>query len=539
MTESKPTGSSDHVMRLLAQLNDSARPKASNQAETVRPSARPSPSDAFRTSPKSSAANESAQTSARSPEKPESPRSVGPAAGQEGNRPFARPMPPVEGNGLRNLPPKAIPAGPSDSLRKVSIAGWAIIGLFFGVFGTWAISAPLNGAVVANGFVKVESNRKSVQHLDGGIVKELHVKEGDQVKAGDVLIVLDDSQARAEYEVLSQQFIVLRLTEERLRTEYTRGTELALPTDLRDRANDPDIASIWRGQSHQFESRLAAVEGQRNVIREKIAQLESQINGAEAQVKSYRAQYDSVQKEMQSIAPLVEKGLIARPRFLQLERSGTALEGQAAETVASIARSRQAIAEQMQQIAQLDNDRMTDISKDLRDTQAKLLEVIPRRTNAQAVLGRVEIRAPYTGRVVGLNVFSVGGVINRGDKILDVVPEEDSLIVEAQIAVEDISEVRPRMHADIHLTAYKQRITPVVRGEVLQVSADRLTDNRTGNPYYVALIRVDEKELANIPNIKLYPGMPANVMIPTIERTAFDYVVGPLTQSFNRAFRQR
>jgi HlyD family type I secretion membrane fusion protein len=424
-------------------------------------------------------------------------------------------------------------------MRKAAIAGWTIIGLFFGVFGTWAALAPLNGAVVANGVVKVETNRKSVQHLDGGIVKELHVKEGDKVKAGDVLAVLDDSQPRAEHEVLSQQFLVLRLTEERLRTEYSRGTELVLPADLRNREDDPDVKNIWRGQLHQFESRMAAVAGQRVVIQEKIAQLQSQITGAEAQVKAYRAQYESVQKELQSIAPLVEKGLIARPRFLQLERSGVALEGQAAETEAGISRSRQAIAEQMQQMAQLDNDRMTEISRDLRDTQAKLLEVIPRRTNAQAVLGRVDIRSPYTGRVVGLSVFSVGAVINRGDKILDIVPDEESLIVEAQIAVEDINEVHPNMRADVHLTAYKQRITPVVRGEVLQVSADRLTDNRTGNPYYVTLIRVDEKELAAIPDVKLYPGMPATVMIPTIERSAFDYVIGPLAMSFNKAFRQR
>jgi HlyD family type I secretion membrane fusion protein len=224
---------------------------------------------------------------------------------------------------------------------------------------------------------------------------------------------------------------------------------------------------------------------------------------------------------------------------LQLERSGIALQGQLADTVASVAKFRQAIAEQMQQKAQLENDQMSDIAKDLRDTQAKLLEVIPRRTNAQAILGRIDIRSPYTGRVVELKVFSVGGVINRGDKILDIVPDEDSLIIEAQIAVEDISEVRPKMHADVHLTAYKQRITPVVSGEVIQVSADRLTDSRTGNPYYVALIRVDEKEVAAIPNAKLYPGMPATVMIPTVERTAFDYVVGPLVMSFNKGFRQR
>jgi membrane fusion protein, type I secretion system len=429
--------------------------------------------------------------------------------------------------------------GPSDSMKSVALVGWIIVVLFFGVFGAWAITAPLNGAVVANGFVKVEGNRKSIQHLDGGIVKELRVKESGRVNAGDILIVLDDSQARAEYEVLNQQFLVLRISEERLRVEYNRGTQINLPADLAHLADDPDVKSIWRAQVHQFESRLAAIEGQRKVIKEKIAQLESQIVGAQAQIKSYRAQFESVQKELESLAPLVERGLIARPRYLQLERSGSALEGQAADLMANVAKFRQGIAEQQQQIAQLDNDRMSDISKDLRDTQAKLLEVIPRRSNAKAVLGRVEIRSPYAGRVVGLSVFSVGAVINRGDKIMDVVPDEETLIIEAQIAVEDISEVHPKMRADVHLTAFKQRITPVVQGSVVQISADRLTDNRTGNPYYVALVQVDEKELQTIPNAKLYPGMPATVMIPTVERTAFEYIVGPLAMSFNKAFRQR
>jgi HlyD family type I secretion membrane fusion protein len=182
---------------------------------------------------------------------------------------------------------------------------------------------------------------------------------------------------------------------------------------------------------------------------------------------------------------------------------------------------------------------MTTVTRDLRDTQARLLEVIPRLVNARAVLSRMEIRAPYAGRVVGLNIFSVGGVIQRGEKILDLVPDKESLVVEAQIAVEDISEIRPNMRAEVHLTAYKQRITPIIHGSVLQISADRLTDNRTGVPYYTALLRVDERELEEIPNVQLYPGMPATVMIPTIERTAFEYLMGPLILSFNHSFRQR
>jgi HlyD family type I secretion membrane fusion protein len=428
---------------------------------------------------------------------------------------------------------------PSDSIRHVALAGWLIIAIFFGGIGSWAATAPLHGAVVGNGVVKVEGNRKSVQHLDGGIVKELRIKEGDKVNVGDVLIVLDETQARAEFDVLSQQHVVLRATEARLLTELDHGSELVMPDDLKARPGDTYIKSIWNGQISQFESRLAAIEGQRSVIREKVNQLESQIVGAEAQVKAFTNQISSVRAEAKDIAPLVERGLIARPRILQLERTAYGLEGQIADANANIAKARQAIAEQQQQIAQLDNDRMADITKDLRDTQAKMLEVIPKAMNAKAVLGRMDIRSPYAGRVVALTVFSVSGVIQRGEKILDIVPDQDSLTIEAQIAVEDISDIKPNMRAEVHLTAYKQRIVPIIHGDVIQVSADRLVDPKTNNPYYVAFVKVDENELAAMPNIKLYPGMPATVMIPTVQRTAFDYIVGPLVMSFNHSFRQK
>ncbi|WP_280971384.1 HlyD family type I secretion periplasmic adaptor subunit [Bradyrhizobium sp. ISRA430] len=430
----------------------------------------------------------------------------------------------------------ADPVGPSDSYRGSAVAGWLVILAFFGGLGVWSVTAPLNGAVVANGIVKVDGNRKSVQHLDGGIVKELRVREGDQVEVGETLIVLDDTQARAEFDVLSEQFTVLRATEERLRTEFTGGSSLVVPADV---GEETQARSIWDNQVRQFESRRVALDGQRNIIREKISQLEHQIVGGEAQVRALNAQLDSVREEMKSIAPLVDKGLIARPRYLQLERAGAGLDGQSADAMANIAKARQAIAEQQQQIVQLDNDRMADVTKELRDVQAKLLEVIPRLANAGAVLTRMEIRSPYAGRVVGLTVFSVGGVIQRGEKILDVVPEKDALVVETQVAVEDISEVRPKMRAEVHLTAYKQRITPIVHGTVLQVSADRLTENRTGTPYYTALLKLDEAELADMPNVQLYPGMPATVMVPTTERTAFEYLVGPLVMSFKHGFRQK
>jgi epimerase transport system membrane fusion protein len=427
----------------------------------------------------------------------------------------------------------------SDSCWRPALVGWLIIALFFGGLGLWSIKAPLNGAVVAGGVVKVEGNRKSVQHLDGGIVKELRVSEGDHVNVGDVLLVLDDTQAKAEYEVLSEQYVVLRATEARLLTELANGAEMVMPQALAERRDDAYVESIWTGQLKQFQSRRAALDGQRKVIGEKIRQLQSQIDGAEAQVRAFTDQIESIRSEADSVAPLVEKMLLPRPRLLQLQRTAFGLEGQIADARANIAKFRQAIAEQELQIVQLGNERMAEVTKELHEVQARLLEVIPKRMNAEAVLGRMDIRSPYAGRVVGLNVFSVGGVIQRGEKILDIVPDEDSLTVEAQVAVEDISELHPDMRAELRLTAYQQRLLPPIHGEVVRVSADRLTDPRTNNPYYVVSVRPDRTELEKLPGIRLYPGMPATVTIPTEGRTAFDYIVGPLAMSFNKAFRQK
>jgi len=425
-------------------------------------------------------------------------------------------------------------AEPNDSLKKYAAAGWITLVLFFGVFGIWSMVAPLNGAVVAPAIVKVEGNRKSVQHLDGGIVKQLNVKEGDHVNAGDVLIVLDDTAAHANYEVLLQQYKVLHASEVRLTAEFNGETEFAPPLNA-----PADEKGIWEAQRRQFASQQAALDGQRRVLQEKIQQLNAQIAGDQNQITAFKHESSSVHQELATISPLVDKDLIAATRRTQLQRTGYGLDGQIAETTADMARAHQAIAEQMQQIAQIENQHMTDVSKDLQDTQTKLLDVIPRLADAKAVLDRTQIRSPYTGRVVGLSVFGVGSVVGKGEKILDIVPENDGLTVETRIAVEDISDVHPGMRAEVHLTAYKQRITPVIHGNVTDVSADRLTDERTGQPYYSAIIQVDQQELSKLPSIRLYPGMPAMVQIPTVHRTAFDYIVGPLTASFSNAFRQR
>lgn len=427
---------------------------------------------------------------------------------------------------------------PSDSARGTIAAGLVILVVFFSGVGGWALTAPLNGAVVGNAVIEVEGNRKAVQHPDGGVVKELRVKEGDHVQQGDVLLTLDDSQVRSDFEVFSQQYAMLAATEARLRAELDGAPSIDFPPELAA-SNEPSARTAMDGQRQEFESRQNALSGQQAILSRRVDQLNAQIAGNDAQAQAYRQQLASAVAEEDSLADLLRDGLITRARVLDLQRTEEGLNGQIGTAEASSAQARQAIAELGQQIEQLARERTAEDTSELRDVQTKLLEIGPRVASARVLLDRMEVRSPYSGQVVGLSVFGTGAVIARGEKILDVVPDGTPLVVQAQIAVQDIADLKPGMPAEVHFTAYKQRVAPLLHGTVAQVSADRLTDSRTGAPYYVATVDVDQNELAASPDIKLYPGMPATVMITTAKRTAFDYLVGPLTASFDRSFRQK
>jgi len=439
-------------------------------------------------------------------------------------------------------PPARIgePRPPSDSARGPVIAGIVVLAVFFGGFGAWAVTAPLNGAVMGNAVVMVEGNRKSVQHLDGGIVKEIRVKEGDLVREGDVLIVLDDSLLRSQFDIFAQQGAMLAASQARLIAEQNGDATITFPRELlKDRGLLPYVDTAIGGQLREFASRKSAIEGQENVLQQRIAQLQEQIKGAESRIAAYRAQLQSVNDEKESLADLIAKQLILKSRVLQLERTASGLQGQIGDTEGTIAQARKAIGEYTEQIAQLRKDQAETIARDLRDTQLKLLDNGPRLQNAKTALQRLEIRSPYAGKVVGLSVFSVGGVIRPGEKVLDIVPGATALVVQAQVSVEDISDIRPGMAAEVHFTSYKQRIIPLIHGVVKEISADRLTNEKTGVPYYLVQVEVDRNELAASPQVQLYPGMPATVMITTEARSALDYLVGPLVASFDHAFRQR
>lgn len=428
---------------------------------------------------------------------------------------------------------------PGDSAKGPIAAGLAVMLVFFAGLGGWAAYAPLNGAIVAPAVVKVEGSRKTIQHLDGGIVKELRVKEGDRVAAGEVVIALEDTQARAARDVLAQQYDLLRGQEARLVAERDGVREIGFPADLLARRHAPEVNKVLSTEMRQFQIRRTGLEGQIDVLNQRIRQSDEQIAGLQAQQVAVRKQIEIITTQLRDEYFLLEKGLTQRPRVLELERAAAGLRGQDGDITASIARARQAIGEMQFQIIQVGNDRVTDVAKDLRDAQAKLVDLFPRLQAAQDVLDRTQIRTPYSGIVVDLGIFSVGAVIQRGEKVMDIVPTENQLTVEANVNVDDIHEIHSGMRAEVHFTAYKQRTIPIIHGIVVDVSADRLTDKRTGQPYYTAVVQVDREELAKNKEIELYPGMAATVMIETKARTALDYLLGPVVTAFDQSFRQK
>jgi HlyD family type I secretion membrane fusion protein len=427
----------------------------------------------------------------------------------------------------------------NESARGAIIAGFCVLAVFFFGLGGWAALAPLSGAVVAPAVVKVEGNRKTIQHLDGGIVKELLVKEGGQVEPGQTVVVLEDTQARAAVDVLAQQLHMLRAQEARLLAERDGAPVITFPDELSARRGDPETAKILDTETKQFEVRRTGLDGQISVWQKKLKQLEEQIRGGEAQQLAIKESLQIISAELKDQNYLLEKGLTQRPRVLELERTASGLRGQQGDIAGAIARARQAIGEIELQMIQARNDRMTDVAKDLREAQTKIADVTPRLQAARDVLDRTRLRSQYGGYVVDLSVFSVGGVIQRGDKVMDIVPSRNNLVAEANVNVDDIHDVHPGMRAELHFTAYKQRVIPIIHGDVINVSADRLTDKRTGTPYYTALVKVVEKELAASKEVVLTPGMAVTVMIPTKERTALDYLLGPVMASFDQSFRQK
>jgi HlyD family type I secretion membrane fusion protein len=424
-------------------------------------------------------------------------------------------------------------------VRGLLIAALAVIALFFGGLGTWAALAPLSSAAVAPGQVTVAGNRKSVQHLEGGIIKDLLAREGDRVELGQVLLRLEDTQARAALDRLRTRYDSLLAREARLIAQRSgEGAEIHFPQTLLFRADEKEVADILDGERAIFAALQTYLAGRKAILKQRVEQLHKEIDSLRAQVDAEMTQLRLIRDEKASIEKLFAKDMVDKPRLLAAMREEARLEGSRGEHLALIARAEQRIGETELEIIDLDNRLLNEVTRDLTETQAELMELTQEFKATQDVLERTEIRAPVGGTVVALDVHTEGAVLSPGQRILDIVPSDDNLEVEARIDPNDIDVVHAGLAAEVMLTAYKQRTTPTLTGRVSRVSADSFSDPRTGRTYFLARVTVAPEELERITDVDLYPGMPAEVLIRTGEQTALDYILGPITQSMRRAFRE-
>jgi HlyD family type I secretion membrane fusion protein len=434
---------------------------------------------------------------------------------------------------------QALPETPErPPVRRPLLAAAIIILIFFGGFGTWAALAPLDSAALAPGRVTVASNRKTVQHLEGGIVKTLLVKEGDAVAGGQILIQLDDTQSRARLELLRSRFDTLLATEARLMAERVSAAGIKFPESLISRRDQPQVAKLLDAEKALFEARRRSIEGRIRIFHKRIDQLKKEISGLAAQIAAEDDQLVLIADERSSLETLFKRGVVGKSRLLRLKREEAKLKGDRGEHLSLITKARQRIGETELEIIDVKNKMLNQVVGGLHDTQAELVEVSERLKAAEDILVRSDIRAPQAGVVMGLNVHTEAGVIAPGQRLLDIVPENDTLVIEAQVAPNDIDVVYAGLPAQVRLTAFKQRNTPMLEGKLTRVSADSFTDERSGASYFLARVTIDAAQLKKLDGRELYPGMGAEVMIKTGKRTTMDYILAPLTDSLRQAFRE-
>jgi HlyD family secretion protein len=425
------------------------------------------------------------------------------------------------------------------SIKRHLLVGLSVVILLAGGLGGWASTAQISGALIAPGSIVVESNVKKVQHPTGGVVGEVRAHDGDLVKAGDIVVRLDDTVTKASLAIVTKNLDGLWARAARLEAEQRGLDKITFPPMLTDRASDPEVKAVMASEAKLFEVRVNGRTGQKAQLRERIVQLNEEIAGLAAQERAKDQEIELVQKELTGVSDLYDKHLVQMSRLTTLQRDAARLSGERAQYIASRAQAKGKITETELQIIQVDKDVVSDVSKDLRETNDKIGEFVERKVTAEDQLRRVDIRAPQDGMVLQSSVHTVGGVITAGDAIMLIVPQADDLQVEAKVNPQDIDKLQVGQKTLLRLSAFNQRTTPELNGVVTRVSPDTTTDQRTGQSYYTIRVSMPQAEIARLGDVKLIPGMPVEAFVQTGERTLLSYLIKPLNDQLMRAFREK
>jgi HlyD family secretion protein len=423
------------------------------------------------------------------------------------------------------------------SYRVPVIAGLTTVFLGLGSLTAWAFTAQLDSAAVATATIVVDSKRKTLSHLEGGILKSLLAHEGQVVKAGQPVLRLDDTRAKAELEQLRSKRIGLEARLVRLRAEQTGLTELTFPAELLA-ADGPTAAEILKAEKRFFHARREMFDRKVEIQRKTIEQQVAELQAVQSQTEANARQAELLDRELKAVASLVEKGYAPRPRLTEMQTRESQLMGQAGELASRKAKAEQAKAAAELEILSLGNDFQQQVAADIQSAQLELADTNERMNAATDVLRRIDIVSPENGIVTNIRSHTPGSVITAGQPILDIVPENEPLIVEAKVGLRDIDSVHVGAPVQIRLTAFNNRTTPPLSGKLTYLSADQQLDERNDFGFFVARAEIDPQSLKSNPAATLYPGMPAEILVLNKPRRAIDYLLGPITESFNRAFRE-
>ena len=421
------------------------------------------------------------------------------------------------------------------SPKPVALMGYVLLFITFGVFGGWAAVAKLDSAVVAPATISLEGNRRVVQHLEGGIVEEILVTEAMSVEEGDVLLRLNSIETRANLEVFSTRLDVARLVEARLLAERTLAADVRFPADVLTRNSDV-VKSALADQQDLFNDRGLILKSQKDILSARVEQIKVQIEGLELQKSAFERRIDNYTEMLVRMRDGEEKGLIQGNQLSQREDELIEIEANLGQVISDIAQARASIAETALQALQLEQEYRERASTELEQIRAEISELMERRKVAVDVLARTEIRAPSSGTIQNLKVHTKGSVIRPGEVLMEMVPEDEELIVNARVSPIDVDNVAPGLDTEVRFSAFKTKLTPIMLGTVETVSGDVITpENANEPPYYLARVTVDEKDIPEEIRDRLTAGMPADVVITTGERTVINFIASPLMDAVRKS----